>query len=170
LTVMINKGVKKRLITLNINDRDYHVIIDDRDTLLYILRDKLMLTGTKDACGVGECGACTVLVDGKAVLSCLMLAIDGQGKKITTVEGLAKDGKLTDLQKAFIQYGAIQCGYCTSGMLMSVVGLFNTNPNPTKNDIKKAIEGNICRCTGYNKIIDAIEAVKDKRLKDKNDR
>lgn len=164
---MKNKGVKKRLITLNINNRDYHVVIEDRDTLLYILRDKLMLTGTKDACGVGECGACTVLVDGKAVLSCLMLAIDGQGKKITTIEGLATDGKLTDLQKAFIEYGAIQCGYCTSGILMAATGLFNRNPNPTRDEIKKSIEGNICRCTGYNKIIHAIEAVRDKRVKDK---
>jgi len=164
---MKNKGVKKRLITLNINNRDYHVVIEDRDTLLYILRDKLMLTGTKDACGVGECGVCTVLVDGKAVLSCLMLAIDGQGKKITTIEGLATDGKLTYLQKAFIEYGAIQCGYCTSGMLMAATGLFNRNPNPTRDEIKKSIEGNICRCTGYNKIIHAIEAVRDKRVKDK---
>lgn len=161
------KSSRQSIITLNINDKTYKVPIEDRDTLLDVLRDKLMLTGTKDACGIGECGACTVLIDEKAVLSCLMLAKDAQGKKIVTIEGLSQEGKLTPLQKAFIEYGAIQCGYCTPGMIMSAVALLNSNNKPTREEIKKALEGNICRCTGYNKIIDAIEAVRDKTDKGK---
>ncbi|MCX7965429.1 MAG: (2Fe-2S)-binding protein [Syntrophorhabdaceae bacterium] len=166
----MKKKQKERLIKLNINNKEYSVLVEDRDTLLEVLRDKLMLTGTKDACGMGECGACTVLLNGKPVLSCIILALEARGKKINTIEGLTEEGTLTDLQKAFIEYGAIQCGYCTPGMLMSATALLNTKIEPTRDEIKKAIEGNICRCTGYNKIIDAIEAVRDRRVKDKNDR
>lgn len=149
----------KNMIKLNVNGIDYDVLIEHRDTLLDVLRNQLFLTGAKDACGMGECGACTVLSDGVPVLACLMLAMEAQGKKITTIEGLAKDGKLTRLQEAFIEYGAIQCGFCSPGMILSATALLAENPSPTRKDIQKALEGNICRCTGYNKIIEAIEKV-----------
>lgn len=150
-------------ITLRVNDEDHQVIIDARSTLLEVLRDKLFLTGAKEACGTGECGACTVLVNDKAVLSCLTLAIEVEGKNITTIEGLARDGKLTKLQQAFIDKGAIQCGFCSPGMILSAAALLLENPFPTRIAIRKALEGNLCRCTGYNKIVEAIESVRDKQ-------
>jgi aerobic carbon-monoxide dehydrogenase small subunit len=125
-------------------------------TLLQIIRDRLGLMGTKEGCGEGECGACTVLMDGKPVTSCLVLANDVDGRQILTVEGLMKDEKLSRLQQAFIDEGAIQCGYCTPGMLMSAQGLLNENPVPTENEIRRGIEGNLCRCTGYTRIVNAI--------------
>lgn len=154
------EGIK---ITLRVNDEDHQVIIDARSTLLEVLRDKLFLTGAKEACGTGECGACTVLVNDKAVLSCLTLAIEVEGKNITTIEGLARDGKLTKLQQAFIDKGAIQCGFCSPGMILSAAALLSENPFPTGIAIRKALEGNLCRCTGYNKIVEAIESVRDKQ-------
>jgi carbon-monoxide dehydrogenase small subunit len=138
------------------------VIVDERSTLLEVLRDKLLLSGTKEACGTGECGACTVLVDNKAVLSCLTLAIEAEGKNITTIEGLARDGKLTTLQQAFIDNGAIQCGFCSPGMILSATALLLEISFPTRIQIQKALEGNLCRCTGYNKIVEAIENARDK--------
>jgi aerobic-type carbon monoxide dehydrogenase small subunit (CoxS/CutS family) len=134
-----------------------------RDTLLSVLRDTLDLTGTKEACGTGECGSCTVLIDGMAVLTCLTLAVEAEGKNIITIEGLSKNGTLNTLQEAFIAYGAVQCGFCTPGMLLSATALLSANPNPSRQDIQKALEGNICRCTGYNKIIEAIESVRGKK-------
>jgi aerobic carbon-monoxide dehydrogenase small subunit len=153
--------MKARLITLNVNNEKHSVIADDRETLLYVLRKRLLLTGTKEACGTGECGACTVLLDGKPVLACLTLAVAARGKKITTIEGLAQEGKLTPLQKAFVDHGAVQCGFCSPGMILSAASLLEENPRASRAEIQKALEGNLCRCTGYNKIIEAIEAVRD---------
>ena len=150
-------------ITLNVNGEERAVMVRPRDTLLSVLRDTLDLTGTKEACGTGECGSCTVLMDGMAVLACLTLAVEAEGKNIITIEGLSKNGKLNTLQEAFIAYGAVQCGFCTPGMLLSATALLSANPNPSRQDIQKALEGNICRCTGYNKIIEAIESVRDKK-------
>ncbi len=154
--------MKKHSITLHINNEDHEVTVEARDTLLDVLREKLHLTGTKEACGTGECGACTVLIDGRAVLACLTLAIEAQGKEITTIEGIAENGTFSPLQKAFIDHGAIQCGFCTPGMILSATALLKENIAPTRREIQKALEGNLCRCTGYNKIIGAIESVIEK--------
>ena len=151
-----------RLIHLLVNGEEHAVMVEDRDMLLDVLRDRLFLTGTKEGCGTGECGACTVLVDGKPVLACLMLAINAPGKKITTIEGLAVDGKLSPLQQAFVEYGAVQCGFCSPGMILSATALLSKNPSPTREEIQKALEGNLCRCTGYNKIVEAVESVRDR--------
>ena len=148
------------MIHLLVNEEEHAVMVEDRDTLLDVLRDKLFLTGTKEGCGTGECGACTVLVDGKPVLACLMLAINAPGKKITTIEGLAVGGKLSPLQQAFVDHGAVQCGFCSPGMILSAAALLRRHPSPTRQEIQKALEGNLCRCTGYNKIIEAIEHVR----------
>lgn len=148
-------------ITLNINGEDHEVLVRSRDTLLDVLREKLSLTGTKEACGTGECGACTVLIDGTPVLACLTLAIEAQSRKITTIEGLSADGKLTRMQRAFIEHGAVQCGFCTPGMILMATSLLANNPAAGREEIQKALEGNLCRCTGYNKIIEAIERVRD---------
>jgi carbon-monoxide dehydrogenase small subunit len=140
----------------NINNAIYEGEIDVRRTLLEVLRENFGLMGTKKGCNEGECGACTVLMDNKPVLSCLVLAVEAQGKKIETVEGLAKNGELHPLQKAFIAHGALQCGFCTSGMLMAAKGLLNENPRPTEQAVRQAIAGNLCRCTGYDTIVEAI--------------
>jgi carbon-monoxide dehydrogenase small subunit len=139
-----------------VNGEPYQVTVEPRMTLLDVLREKLGLTGAKRACDLGNCGSCTVLIDGKPVLSCLTLAVDAQGKDILTVEGLAKDGQLHPLQQAFIDCGAIQCGFCTPGMLLTAKALLDENPHPTEAEVKEAISGNLCRCTGYTKIIEAI--------------
>jgi carbon-monoxide dehydrogenase small subunit len=120
------------------------------------LRENFGLTGTKRSCSEGECGACTVLLDGKPVASCLVLAVEAQGKRIETVEGLAQNGELHPLQQAFIEHGALQCGFCTSGMLMAAKGLLNENRKPSEEEVRRAISGNLCRCTGYNTIVEAI--------------
>lgn len=148
----------KQLIKLMVNGESYEVAIEPKMLLLDVLRDNLGLTGTKKACDFGNCGSCTVLIDGKPVLACLTLAIEAQGKDILTVEGLARDGQLHPLQQAFIDYGAIQCGFCTPGMLLSAKALLDENPQPTETEIKEALSGNLCRCTGYAKIIQAVEA------------
>ena len=153
----------ERLLHLIVNGEERAVRIEERDTLLEVLWDRLFLTGTKEGCGTGECGACTVLVDGKPILACLMLAIDAFGKRITTIEGLAGDGRLSPLQQAFVDFGAVQCGFCSPGMILSATALLSKDPSPTREKIKKTLEGNLCRCTGYNKIIEAIESVRDKR-------
>lgn len=149
----------KKLIELRINGDLYEVAIDPRRTLVEVLRDDLDLTGTKESCGDGDCGACTVLMDGKPVNSCLTLALEAQGKDILTIEGLAQNGKLHPVQQAFIDYFAVQCGFCTPGMILSATALLDRNPHPTEDEVRKAISGNLCRCTGYVKIVEAILAV-----------
>jgi len=130
-------------------------------TLLRLLREKLGLTGTKEGCGIGECGACTVLLDGTPVNACLVLAPKVEGRKVETIEGLGNRESLHPLQKSFIDHGAIQCGFCTPGMLISAKALLEKNPSPTRKDIKEAISGHLCRCTGYHQIIEAIKALKE---------
>jgi len=145
-----------RLIKLEINGETYVLNVKPNTLLLDLIREEIGLTGTKRGCDTGECGACTVILEGEAVNSCLVLAVEADGKKITTIEGLAKEGNLHPLQEAFIKEGAIQCGFCTPGMILSAKALLDKNPNPTELEIKKAIAGNLCRCTGYTKIIKAI--------------
>jgi len=147
----------KKPIRLQVNGFEYDLLIKPHWTLVDILRDELGLTGTKKGCRKGECGACTVIVDGQAVLSCLSLAIQMEGKRILTIEGLSPDGKLHALQDAFVRYGAIQCGYCTPGMIMTASAFLQKNPLPSEEEIKKALSGNLCRCTGYVKIIEAVK-------------
>ena len=134
-------------------------------TLLEFLRDRLYLTGTKEGCGIGECGACTVMMNGAPVTACLVLAVEANGAEIRTIEGEATDGVLSDLQQAFIDAGAIQCGFCTPGMIMSARALLERSPNPSDDEIVEAIAGNLCRCTGYEAILDAVRLAADRRLK-----
>lgn len=148
--------MEKIRITLNINDTPCEVMVYPNDTLLEVLRDELDLTGSKESCGEGICGSCTVHMDGKPVRSCLTLVMEAVGTKIKTVEGLADGDELSDLQQSFIDHGAVQCGFCTPGMLMSADALLNENPDPDEKTIRKAIAGNICRCTGYAKIVEAV--------------
>jgi aerobic carbon-monoxide dehydrogenase small subunit len=155
--------MENKEIFLKVNGESYRISVPDNRTLLQAIRDDLGLTGTKEGCGVGECGACTVLVDGRPANSCLVLAVEMDGREITTVEGLARDGVLDPLQQAFIEEGAIQCGFCTPGMLMSAQGLLNKNPFPTEDEIRKAIQGNLCRCTGYDPIVRAVKKSSGKR-------
>jgi len=145
-------------ITFKINGEKKKLSVDGNITLLRLIREVLKLTGTKEGCGIGECGACTVLVNGKSVNSCLVLAGQIDGCEILTIEGLAKNGELHKIQQAFIDYGAVQCGFCTPGMIMSAKAFLDKNPHPTRDQIKLAISGNLCRCTGYKQIVDAIEA------------
>jgi carbon-monoxide dehydrogenase small subunit len=142
-----------------INGEPYEITVCSKDSLLDVLRETLGLTGTKKGCNSGECGACTVIVDGKPVNACLTLAVEADGKEILTIEGLSEMGKLSSLQESFLEHGAVQCGYCTPGMIMSSQVLLNENPVPSEEEIKNAIAGNFCRCTGYTKIIEAIGAV-----------
>ena len=142
-------------IVLTINGEEREALVNGRDTLLTVLRDKLYLTGTKRGCNQGVCGACTVIIDGVAIRSCLSIAAVCDGSNITTVEGLAEGRELSSVQLAFSETGAVQCGFCTSGMMISVKALLETNPDPTIDDIRKGISGNLCRCSGYKKIIDA---------------
>jgi carbon-monoxide dehydrogenase small subunit len=153
------EGVFMQSLTMILNGEKVTVNVRPSATLVEVLRDQLELTGTKIACGEGECGACTVLLDGRPVNSCLMPALKAQGREVTTVEGLARAGELDLLQKAFVEHGAVQCGYCTPGMLMSAKALLDGNPNPTEDEIRLAISGNLCRCTGYAKIVEAVKAV-----------
>ena len=148
----------KELVRLSVNDEAYEIAVNSNMTLLELIRDELGLMGTKKACNRGECGSCTVLVDGKPVNSCLVLAIEMEGKRILTIEGLAMQGKLDPLQEAFIKYEGFQCGFCTPGMLLTAKALLDENPHPSEAEIKEAISGNLCRCTGYIQIIEAIKA------------
>jgi carbon-monoxide dehydrogenase small subunit len=143
-------------ITFHVNGAPVSVDVEDHWTLLDVLRDRLALTGTKRGCGMGECGACTVILDGKAVTSCLVLAREADGREVRTIEGEADGEKLSDLQQAFLDNSAIQCGFCTSGMIMSARALLERNPAPDEEQVKTAIEGNLCRCTGYKPIVRAI--------------
>lgn len=152
----------KQLIELEVNGRVYDVAVSPRDLLVDVLRKKLGLTGTKKGCGQGDCGACTVLIDGRPALSCLTLAISCRGKKILTIEGLAQNGELHPIQQAFVEHGAIQCGFCTPGMILSAKALLDENPEPTEEEIKRGLAGNLCRCTGYKKIVEAVAAAATK--------
>lgn len=147
-------------ISFLLNNDKVTVEVDPAWTLLYTLREVFDLTGTKEGCGYGECGACTVIIDGQAVNSCIFPILEVEGRHVTTIEGVAsKDGTMHPLQKAFVNEGAIQCGFCTPGMIMSAKALLDAKENPTEDEIKDAIEGNLCRCTGYVRIIDAIKSV-----------
>jgi len=148
-------------INLTVNKQSYRLSVPPHRTLLEIIREDLGLTGTKEGCSLGECGACTVLMDGKAVNSCLVLAAEADGKAITTVEGLADGDKLHPIQQAFVDHGGLQCGFCTPGMILSAKALLDKNPHPTEEEIKQGIAGNLCRCTGYAKIIESIRAAAD---------
>ncbi|WP_366749564.1 molybdopterin cofactor-binding domain-containing protein [Tepidanaerobacter sp. EBM-38] len=164
-------GLEEVKISFILNDESVSVEVDPRKRLLDMLREDFLLTGVKEGCSVGECGACTVLIDGRAVTSCLVLAPQVNGHRVTTIEGLQKNGELHPLQQAFIDSGAVQCGFCTPGMILAAKALLDRNPHPTREDIKTAISGNLCRCTGYEKIIKAVEtAVKYLEGKDENNR
>jgi len=147
----------KTLLTLRINGENRDVLVAAHKTLLEVLREDLNLTGTKHGCELGECGTCTVRLDGEPVLSCLVLPLECQGREIETVEGMARDGQLHPLQQAFAELGAAQCGYCTPGILLTAEALIEDNSTPTRDEIKHALAGNLCRCTGYTKILDAVE-------------
>jgi carbon-monoxide dehydrogenase small subunit len=145
-------------MTLTVNGTPYEVAIEPRQSLLQLLREELHLTGTKEGCSEGECGACTVLLDGQTVDSCLIFALEAQGREVTTIEGLAQGDQLHPVQKAFAEYGAVQCGFCTPGMILAAKALLDSNPHPTELEIRQGISGNLCRCTGYVKIVEAIQA------------
>ena len=154
----------KKEITFTLNNEKVIVEVDPKWTLLYLLREVFEMTGTKEGCGYGECGACTVIIDGQAVNSCLYPVMEAEGRQIETIEGLmTKEGDLDPLQKAFVDEGAVQCGFCIPGMIMSSKALLDEKEKPTEDEIKECIEGNLCRCTGYVKIIDAIKTVADRR-------
>ncbi len=151
--------MKKANINLIVNGKEYKITVEPDERLLDTLRDRLHLTGVKEGCSIGECGACTVILDGKAVNSCMVYSFQIDGSEVLTVEGLETNGKLDPLQEAFIDHQAVQCGFCTPGMLMSAKALLKENPYPERTEIKTAIEGNLCRCTGYQQIVEAIESV-----------
>ncbi|MCF8084837.1 MAG: (2Fe-2S)-binding protein [Deltaproteobacteria bacterium] len=153
----------KRMICITINGKKYELAVAPNRTLADFLREELLLTGTKKGCDMGECGTCTVIMNGRAVNSCLVLAVQAAGKEITTVEGLETEDGLHPLQEKFIENGAIQCGFCTSGMLLSAKTLLDRNPHPTEKEIRTAISGNLCRCTGYQKIVESIKDVNEGR-------
>lgn len=162
---MTSNNMDHKTITLNVNGRDYPVTINPTDYLLDVLRDRLLLHGTKRGCDNGECGACTVLINGEPVNSCLYLAVRAEGKKILTIEGLAGDDGLHELQKAFISEGALQCGFCGPGMLLSAKALLDKNENPSEEEIRQGLAGNLCRCTGYAKIIKAVQLAAKQSMK-----
>jgi carbon-monoxide dehydrogenase small subunit len=150
----------KNVISLKVNGVPREVMVDPGQSLLEVLRNELDLTGVKEGCDrIGECGTCTVIMDGRPVLSCLVVAIEAQGKEILTVEGLSTGEKLHPIQEKFIEWGVFQCGFCTPGMIMTMKGFLDENPHPTENQIRDALKGNLCRCTGYAKLIDAVKAI-----------
>jgi aerobic carbon-monoxide dehydrogenase small subunit len=148
------------IVSFELNGKDVHVETSSDQRAVDLLREDLGLVGTKESCGNGDCGACSILVDDKARLSCLTLAAQLQGRKVVTIEGVCgEDGRLHPVQKAFIESGALQCGYCTPGMVIAIIDLLNSNPSPSRNEIREAISGNLCRCGAYQKILDAVEEV-----------
>ena len=154
----MTNGIKQKVhITFGLNGEQAEVAFAPHKTLLEVLREDLALTGTKHGCELGECGTCTVLVDGKSILSCLMLGLDAEGREVTTVEGMAENGQLHPLQDTFADTGAAQCGYCTPGFMLVAKELIDKNPKPSRDEIKEALSGNLCRCTGYIKIYEAVE-------------
>ena len=150
--------MKRYPLSLHVNGDTYEVAVRPQWSLLEVLRDELELTGTNDGCRTGNCGACTVLLDGRPITSCLMLALDADGHQITTIEALSASGELHPLQRSFVEHGAIQCGYCTPGMILSANALLDDNPHPTETEVRSALIGNLCRCTGYAKIVEAVMA------------
>ena len=158
--------MEKHLLRITVNGEGHELYIKPKKLLVEVIRDELGLTGTKRACTTASCGACTVLLNGMAVKSCSILAMQADGAEVITVEGLAEGAKLSPIQRSFLDEGAYQCGFCTSGMLMSATALLKENPNPTKEEIKEAIHGNICRCTGYNSIIRAILGVAEGKYRE----
>lgn len=149
----------KRHIKLTVNEQDYEIEVEPSKLLLHALREEIGLTGTKEGCSIGVCGACSVIVDGRLISSCLSLAVANNGKSITTIEGLATDDVLHPLQQAFIQYGGSQCGICTPGQIIAAKALLDVNPNPSEDEAKEWMSGNLCRCTGYYKILESVMAV-----------
>jgi aerobic carbon-monoxide dehydrogenase small subunit len=149
----------KRLINITVNQKKYELAVDPNMTLADMIREELKLTGTKKGCGLGECGACTVLLDGKPVSSCIVLAVEADKRDVVTIEGVETEKGLHPIQQAFVEKGAIQCGFCTPGMVLSAKALLDENPHPDEQDIRKAISGNLCRCTGYQKIVEAVQSV-----------
>ena len=153
------------IYTLTVNGNDYHVIDGHpSESLLWVLRERLELSGSKNACEEGECGSCTVLLDGEIVCSCLVLAASAVGREITTIEGLGSDKEISDVQKAFVEAGAVQCGFCTPGLLVTIDQLLNTNPDPEELVVREAISGNLCRCTGYGRILEAVRIASNNRI------
>ena len=150
------EGIKRYLITLHVNGDSYTRVVKANTLLVNVLRDDLDLTGTKKGCELGDCGSCTVLLEGKPVNSCMVLAVEADGREILTIEGLAQNEKLDQIQEAFVDNAAVQCGYCSSGMIMSAKALLTSNPDPTEQEVREAIAGNLCRCTGYVNIVKAI--------------
>jgi carbon-monoxide dehydrogenase small subunit len=159
----------KQIITLKVNGDTHQVAVPPWHTLLEVLRDQLGLTGTKRSCGMGTCGVCTVIMDGKAILSCLTLAVECEGHEITTIEGISGEGMLHPVQKSFIENGAIQCGFCTPGIIMSAKALLDENPHPDDEQIREALSGTFCRCTGHIKTVEAVKKVSASYGKGKND-
>jgi aerobic carbon-monoxide dehydrogenase small subunit len=155
--------ITKKVLKVTVNGRPYELLVKPKTTLLQLLRNELGLTGAKQSCMDNSCGACTVIIDNMAVKACSVLAMQVNGKNITTVEGLAKDGKLTPLQDAFLRHSAFQCGFCTPGKLMSATAMLQETPNPTEEEIRRDMEGNLCRCTGYKQYIEAIMEVAQKK-------
>jgi aerobic carbon-monoxide dehydrogenase small subunit len=147
---------EKRIVALTVNGLEKHVVVEPRSTLLEMLRDELRLTGVKQGCGEGDCGACTVLLDGVPVNSCLVLAVEAAGCDVLTIEGVARGNELHPLQEAFVEKGAIQCGFCSPGMILTSLALLRENASPTEKEVRTAISGNLCRCTGYQKIVEAV--------------
>lgn len=148
-------------ISLNVNGKDHILEVEEDMRLIDLLREKLGLTGVKEGCSEGECGACTVIMDGEVVNSCLVMAFQAEGSSILTIEGLGDEENIHPIQQAFIDVGAVQCGYCTPGMILAAKALLDKNPNPTEEEIREAISGNLCRCTGYNKIVQAVDKAKE---------
>ena len=148
----------KQLINLTVNGHPYEVAVEPHWTLLETVREQLALTGSKEGCGTGDCGACSMIVDGRLITSCLMLAPEADGAEVTTIEGLARNGDLHPVQQAFIEAGGVQCGFCTPGMIMAAKALLDRNPRPTLDEVREGLAGNLCRCTGYTKIVEAIDA------------
>ncbi|MBW2058048.1 MAG: (2Fe-2S)-binding protein [Deltaproteobacteria bacterium] len=151
----------KRELRIRVNGDLYHLFVEPHRTLLEVIREEIGLTGTKKGCELGECGACTVLLDGRPVNSCLVLAHEADGREITTIEGISRGGDLHPIQRAFVEHGAIQCGFCTPGMIISTKALLDRDPKAGRREIRNALKGNLCRCTGYIKITEAVEAAED---------
>lgn len=162
-TIIDKNGVKHYMITLNVNGDSYTKVVKGNTLLVNMLRDTLDLTGTKKGCELGNCGSCTVLMDGKPVDSCMVLAVEADEREITTIEGLAQNEELDKLQESFVNNAAVQCGYCTPGMIMSAKALLTSNPHPSEQEVREAIAGNLCRCTGYVNIVKAVLATADKK-------